>query len=945
MSKCVWMLGCVVAIVLSLDRMVVAEAAAPADAEKIEFTQETLDNGLHVIYAPLHNAPVVHVRVLYHVGSRDERSDRQGFAHMFEHMMFRGSAHVAPEEHMKKIGVVGGYCNAFTSFDETVYHDTVPSQYLDMTLWLEADRMSSFKVSDQIFQTERKVVAEEWRMKQNKPYGNLFDIFLKNAYTTHPYRWTPIGDMDHLRAARSNELQDFFNTYYVPNNATLVIAGDIDVAKAQASVRRFYGWIPKAPAPPRGQIHAEPEQTEARVVETDEAVPLTVMMIGYHIPPYTSDDHYALSVLDTILGTGDSSRLNRLLVNNAKPLCVNIQTTHWQAEDAGMFGVGGTVMVGKDPDKVRQVLVDAVADVVKNGVTQEELDKAKEIVKVELVHGRETAESLAAQLGEEAVFGGDANRVNTAMAKVEALTPGDIQQVAAKYMLPEKSTTLTMKPSVLATLKARSASTQAAAVKEAGVAPSTAPIATRTIEFPRDYPTTAPSAEPRQNPPFAKGTESDVDGVKVIIMPDHRLPLVNWSVTMRRGSQSDVKGKEGVAWLTAEMLHRGVKGLTFDELNNDLDSRAISINVGDNGDNTRLSGSAIVDQLDHAIERSRQILHEPTFAPEEFAKLKEQSINSLAVNQESPGTVAGNELTTALYGDSPIGRYSTPQSVTGISLEDVKQFYQRNYRPDGAIVIISGDVTLERGQALAKKLLDGWEKGSPAVVKIELPKLPTTRRIILVDRPEGKQATVHMGIRAYTIRSDEKFAGSIASQILSAGIDSRLMKYVRAEKGLAYGVYGVFQPNREAGSFNGGVDTAVETTADAVEAMFKVFDDMHKANVTDAELAEAKMRVAGGMGMKVQTIGEQAEYRVEGILNGYPIDYYDKYPERISQVSADQVRDVMNKYEKDGEMTIVVVGPALVIRAQLERLGPVEVVPMPSKRAGAMAQPSNELLK
>src|SRR3954469_6210141 len=167
---------------LAVFPVLASAAESPKGDEKIDFTEETLDNGLHVIYAPLHQAPVVHVRVLYHVGSRDEGPARQGFAHMFEHVMFRGAAHVAPEEHMKRIGVVGGYSNAFTSFDQTVYVDTVPAQYLDMALWLEADRMSSFKVSDAIFQTERKVVAEEWRMKQNKPYGNLFEIFLKEAY-------------------------------------------------------------------------------------------------------------------------------------------------------------------------------------------------------------------------------------------------------------------------------------------------------------------------------------------------------------------------------------------------------------------------------------------------------------------------------------------------------------------------------------------------------------------------------------------------------------------------------------------------------------------------------------------------------------------------------------------------------------------------------------------
>src|ERR687893_1722 len=205
----------------------------PADSsntpQKIEFTQETLENGLRVIYAPLHNAPVVHVRVLYHVGSRDERPDRQGFAHLFEHMMFRGSAHVKPEEHMKLIGAVGGNSNAFTSYDQTVYVNTIPSNHLEMALYLEADRMASFKVNEEIYKTERKVVAEEWRIRQNRPYGTQYEDFLKNQFTTHSYRWTPIGDMDHLKAAEVAELQEFFNTYYLPNNAVLVITGDIDI--------------------------------------------------------------------------------------------------------------------------------------------------------------------------------------------------------------------------------------------------------------------------------------------------------------------------------------------------------------------------------------------------------------------------------------------------------------------------------------------------------------------------------------------------------------------------------------------------------------------------------------------------------------------------------------------------------------------------------------------
>src|SRR5437763_10735341 len=252
-----------------------AQTAKPAETP-IQFTEETLDNGLHVIYAPLHQAPVVHVRVLYHVGSRDERPDRQGFAHMFEHMMFRGSAHVKPEEHMKLINTVGGNSNAFTSFDETVYVNTIPANSTEMALYLEADRMASFKVNAEIFKTERKVVGEEWRIRQNRPYGTLGDDMAAAMFTTHSYRWTPIGNMQYLAQAQVAELQDFFNTYYVPNNAVLVIAGDIDVAKTKEWVHRYYGWIPRGGDVPRN-IPPEPEQSKAVEKTVQYRVPLPMV--------------------------------------------------------------------------------------------------------------------------------------------------------------------------------------------------------------------------------------------------------------------------------------------------------------------------------------------------------------------------------------------------------------------------------------------------------------------------------------------------------------------------------------------------------------------------------------------------------------------------------------------------------------------------------------------
>src|SRR4051794_20222038 len=382
-----------------------ATAAKPtATIEKVTFEKETLPNGLDVIYAPLKTAPVVHVRVLYHVGSRDERPDRQGFAHMFEHMMFRGSAHVPPEQHMKLIGVVGGESNAFTSFDQTTYVNTLPSNNVEMALYLEADRMASFKVSDTIFQTERKVVSEEWRMRTaNPPLGTLYQDFLKTAFKSHSYRWTPIGDMDQLRQAKSAELQEFFNRYYVPNNACLIVAGDIDVPQTKQWVQKYYGWIPKGPDVAR-EIPTEPEQAEARsMVVYKPNVPLATLLMGFKGPDYKSDDHYALNLLGDILSGGRTGWLDRQFVYSKNPVCLGVGASDMRLEDASMFVVNATVQQGKDVDQVEKDLLAAVYEVIDKGVTAEELEKVKTQNREGIIRNRQTCTQIATELGDQEV--------------------------------------------------------------------------------------------------------------------------------------------------------------------------------------------------------------------------------------------------------------------------------------------------------------------------------------------------------------------------------------------------------------------------------------------------------------------------------------------------------------------------------------------------------------
>jgi zinc protease len=345
------------------------------------------------------------------------------------------------------------------------------------------------------------------------------------------------------------------------------------------------------------------------------------------------------------------------------------------------------------------------------------------------------------------------------------------------------------------------------------------------------------------------------------------------------------------------------------------------------------------DQLDDAVRLAGLIVARPDFPQDQFDNLKANAISSLTAELASPTTIADREIEKLLYGNSPLGRNSTPKSLASITLADVKAFYDLAYRPEDSILQIFGDLTVDKGKEIAKKIAQGWHPpGEPAPIpKLTLPAKPAKRTIVLVDNPEGRQAAIRMGIPAYTLASDEKFAGSLINQILSGGIESRIMRYVRAEKGLAYHAHGVFMPGRIAGAFMGQTGTEVDKAADAIAAMFEVLDQVRTADVTPAELDDAKRRVAGRMFMQMQTIDQQAASKLEAKLNGYPEDYYDKYAKRVSEVKAEQVRTLMNKYVDPTAMQIVVVAPAAASKEKLSALGEVKVEKMPT--------PPKELLK
>jgi zinc protease len=421
--------------------------AAETRPPKLDFTSHTLSNGLQVILLENHEVPVINLQIWYHVGGKNELPGHTGFAHLFEHLMFKGSAHVGPEEHSRIIEAVGGYDNAETGDDTTEFFETFPSNYLERILWLEADRMGSLNVSEANFESERQVVEEERRVRvDNQPYGSIEEDLRAAAFTVHGYHHTPIGSIADLDKATLQDVRDFHDTYYKPNNATLVIVGDFNSDQALAWARKYFEGIPASAKPIPRPNNTEPPQTAERDVEKSYTnTPLPAVVIGYKIPARYAPDAYPLDLAANILAGGESSRLYQALVYKDQ---IAVQSAGFGnfSEDPNLFWAFAIMNPGHTPAD-GQKAVTAVLDGLKSQpVDATELQKAKNQEISGFILGRDTDEEKAVAIESAAVIGKNPDLVNTELERYLRVTPEDIQRVAKEYFVPQRATFLIIKP-------------------------------------------------------------------------------------------------------------------------------------------------------------------------------------------------------------------------------------------------------------------------------------------------------------------------------------------------------------------------------------------------------------------------------------------------------------------------------------------------------------------
>lgn len=405
-----------------------------------------LPNGLRALFVERHNAPLVSVEVWYHVGAKDEPPGETGFAHLFEHLMFDGTRNVAPQEISTYIIRTGGVDNAFTTEDSTVFWETLPSSSLPVALWLEADRMRNLVITEQNFKNELKVVKEERRLRfENPPYGTVVETLYAHAFTVHPYRHPVIGSVHDLDHATVDELRSFYDRYYVPNNATLVVVGDFKLAEAEQWVKKYFGPIPRGNEVLQPQIPVEPPQTAERVVKLQRDVPLPAFVEGYHIPADGTPDAYPLALAAKILAGGESSLIYRRLVYE-KRLAADVQASGNFSEDPNLFFVVGIMNSGHTPEEGEREVAEILDRLKKHPVSARELEKARNLELADYVRSRQTDEKRAEELGYDASILKDPNLVNTEPERFLSITPEDIQRVVKKYFVPTNMTLVEVYP-------------------------------------------------------------------------------------------------------------------------------------------------------------------------------------------------------------------------------------------------------------------------------------------------------------------------------------------------------------------------------------------------------------------------------------------------------------------------------------------------------------------
>jgi zinc protease len=897
----------------------------------IPYEKYTLTNGLTVVLNEDHSDPIAALSVYYHVGSSREVPGKTGFAHLFEHMMFQRSENVGEDQLFKNIQGAGGALNGSTSEDRTNYYEVIPKNALEMSLWLESDRMGYLTntVTRAALTNQQNVVQNEKRESvDNAPYGFNEEVISKNLYPKgHPYSWTVIGEMEDLTNATVEDVRAFHKKYYAPNNATLTISGDIDKQQVKAWIEKYFGEIPSGePVENRGAMLVSLPSTVRLYHEDNFAKTPQLTMVFPTVEMY-SKDSYALNFLGELLAGTKKSPLYVVLVKDKK-LTSRVTARNYSQELAGSFTISVAANPGVSLKDVEKAIFEGFAKFEKDGFKDEDLTIVKARNETRFYNMFSSVQGKSFLLAEYTMYTGDPGFYSKDLAARKAVTMQDIKNVYEKYIkgknfvetsfVPKGQNTLIAEGSVNAGIVEEDV-TKAAEVKETSAVEE--PIVKTPSKLDRSV------KPPLGEDPTVKVPaiwSSDIgNGIKVWGIKQSELPLVQYSVVIDGGHLAEDVSKAGVANLTASLLNEGTKNKTPEELEDAIGILGASIKVSSGVEGIMVDVSTMTKNFEKTIALVEEMLLEPRWDEEQFALAKSRVINNLKRNQADPGYLASITLNKLMYGENNILAYEvsgTEKTVSDITIDDLKNFYKNYFSPTVTRIIIAGDVDQQRAVSAFSGLNRKWQPKEIKLLELKIPSSPEKSAIYFVDVPGAKQSVISIGAPSIPRNNPEYYPAYVANYKLGGSFNGIFNLILREEKGFTYGARSGFAGYSRYGSFNASSMVRTNSTVESV-TIFKTEMEKYRQNIPREYVDFTKDALIKGNALRFETLGSLISMLNTMTLNNLPPDYIMQEQAYVKNLTPEKELETARKYIDPSRMYYVVVGDAATQLKALEKVG------------------------
>jgi zinc protease len=868
----------------------------------IPFQKFVLPNGLTVVVHEDHKAPIVAVDIWYHVGSKNEKPGRTGFAHLFEHLMFGGSEHFKQRyiDAVERVGATD--LNGTTNEDRTNFFETVPVSALDYVLWLESDRMGYMvgAIDQKTLDLQRGVVENEKRQDENQPYGSVEEAEQHDTYPAgHPYSWSTIGSMEDLNAASLDDVKQWFKTYYGPSNAVLVMAGDIDVQTARQKVEKYFGEIPPGPPLTRPRVWIAKMSGSHRASMQDR-VPQARIDKVWNMPEYGNADSDYLDLVSDVLGSGKTSRLYKRLVYDDQ-IATQAGAFVNPREIGGQFMLTATVRPGGDPAQVEKALDEELARFLKDGPTQEEVERVRTQYLANFIRGVDRIGGFGGKsdvLAMSQVYLGDPAAYKTKLARVRAMTAADLQN-AAKRWLSDGVYTLDIEPY--------------------GNPKAGTPAADRS-----KLPPVGQQPELRL-PQLERTTLSN--GLKIILAERHEIPMVDLSLLVDSGFAADQFAQPGAARLLSSLLDGGTKTRSSQQINEQLALLGARFTTSASVDYVTARLSTLKSKLDASLNVYADLILNPVFPAADFQRQQKLQLSGIAREKAAPVQMGLRVLPGLIYGKGhayaePFTGSGTPESVAKITREDLLKFHDTWFKPNHSTLVVVGDATLAELRPQLERLFASWKPGDTPKKNVADVALPPKSVVYLVDRPGSEQSLILAGNVAPPKTAATEISIEAMNNILGGDFASRINANLRENKHWAYGAQTLLLDARGQRPFLVYAPVQTDKTKDSLAELNKELRGIRSDRpATDAELARVKTSETLRLPGSRETMGEVAASIEDLVEYNLPDNYYDTYASKVRELSLGDVAKAADAVVQPDHMVWVVVGDRSKIEAGIRSLG------------------------